>query len=286
MRPQNKTTKKRTDLKTWLNSAGKATSGTNPKAPELIARRVLKLSKKELILKQDLKLNKKNLAKLNNLLGKVLAGRPLHQVLGSTNFHSVHLKLNNKNLVPRAETEFLVDYAIKKLPKDATFIDIGTGTGAIGLSIKKNRPDTHPILTDYRKEALSLARRNAKLNHIRDLELIRSNLLKKVKLSEGSEYFFIANLPYLDPRWTHLKNQHLKFEPASTLYSGKNGLSLISSLLQDIKQRGLLTSKNWLLLEHDPKSLVELKSISKDLDFKLTELKPHCSLITKTETKT
>ena len=280
MRPQNKINQQNPDLKTWLTRAQKATSSTNPKAPELIARRVLKLSKNDLVLRGDLKLGNKNLAKMNNLLSKILSGRPLHQVLGSTNFHSIHLKLNNKNLVPRAETEFLVDYAIKKLPKNANFIDIGTGTGAIALAIRKNRPDTHAILTDSRKEALLLTRRNAKLNHIRDLEPIRSGLLKKVKLKEDSNYFFIANLPYLDPHWSHLKNKKLRFEPASTLFSGKNGLSLISSLLQDLKQRELLTSKNWLLLEHDPKSLDELKSISKNLGFKLTELKPHCSLIT------
>lgn len=250
-------------LETWLIKARKATKDTNPQAPELLAGRILKLSKTDIRLhSKEVKLNIKSLHKLDNLLGRLLAGRTLSTVLKTTQFHNINLKINPRVLSPRAETEQLVEYAIKNVQESATVLDIGTGSGAIGLSIAKARPDLKVVLTDINRDALNLAKCNASLNHLKNIEFISSNLIKKVDqsiyINNQNGTYFIANLPYVDKSWTDINRKRLSFEPRSALFSGNKGLQLIKNLIDQILNINALAPDNWLLIEHDPKQFKEL----------------------------
>ena len=251
-------------LEQWLNKARSATKETNPKAAELIASSVLKLNKTEVLAKsKECKLNPKNTRKLNNQLGKLLAGRSLSSILKYTHFHNINLKINPRVLSPRAETEQLVEYAIDNIPEGSTVLDIGTGSGAIGIAIAKARPDLRVILTDIDKSALNLAKLNAKRNKVKNLEFKVSNLIKKVDqdilVNAANSTFFIANLPYVNETWQHINKKRLSFEPRSALFAKNMGLQLIFNLISDLQEINALSSKNWLLLEHDP---IQFKMLS------------------------
>lgn len=258
--------KKDTTLEAWLTKARRGTSTTNPLAPELIAGKVLKLNKTEIALSsQQIKLTQKNLLKLNNLLGKALSGRPLAAVLHHTQFHKISLKVNGKALSPRAETEELVEYAIKNIPKNTSVFDIGTGTGAIGLALAKDRPDLGITLTDLTNTTLNLAKLNARKNKITSVKFTKSDLIKNIDQKNLEGAFFLANLPYVNPNWKGLKHKNLKHEPRSALFANDNGLRIIKNLLDQITNRKLLTKGNWILLEHDPKQYQGLNEYCKEL---------------------
>jgi len=275
---------KNQSLESWLIKARKATYHTNPKAPEVIVGKVLKLSKTDLATKaQNISLSTKKIRKLDNLLGRLLAGRPLSAVIGSTDFHGIKLKINSRVLSPRPESEKLVEYVIENVQKSATIFDIGTGSGAIGLAISKARPDLKVILTDISPEALQLAKRNAKLNKLTNIEFINSNLFKKVVQYPSSQSstvsYFIANLPYVDRRWNNINIKRLSFEPDSALFSNKKGLQIIENFLDELSTRKLLTKINFALIEHDPKQHHSIKDICDKIGFQTKKVSEFVTLI-------
>lgn len=271
-------------LDIWLDKARKVTANTNPKAPETITGKVLKLSKTDLATKaKGLKLSPKEVRKLDNLLGRLLAGRPLSAVIGTTEFHSIKLKINPKVLTPRAESEELVDYAIKNVQKSATVFDIGTGSGAIGLAIAKARPDTKVILTDISPVALNLAKRNAKLNRLKNIEFITSNLFKKVDQAilenPPEKTYFIANLPYVNKNWKEINTKKLSFEPNTALFATSSGLQIIYNFLNELTNKNLLNKANFALIEHDPKQYQDIKKYCQKLNFKTENISNFVTLI-------
>jgi release factor glutamine methyltransferase len=272
------------DLDIWLTKARKATVSTNPKAPEIIAGKVLKLSKTDLVTKaKDIKLSSKRVHKLDNLLGKLLAGRPLSAVIGTTEFHGIKLKINPRVLSPRAESEELVEYVIKNVQKSATVFDIGTGSGAIGLAIAKARPDTKVILTDISPVALNLAKRNSKLNKLKNVKFVASSLFKKVDqhILENSPQntYFVANLPYVNKNWKEISTKKLSFEPHTALFSTNDGLQIIYNFLSELNDKNLLNENNFALIEHDPKQYEPIKKYCEELNFTTEKISNFVTLI-------
>lgn len=271
-------------LQNWLELAHRACRNNNPKAPHLIAAHILKLSQTQIIsTAPQKKLTQKKLAKLNNLLGKVLAGRSLAATLGKTDFYNLKLKINSKVLVPRAETEQLIEFAVQNIPANSKVLDIGCGSGAIGLSLAKARPDLTVILSDINPKALSLARTNAAINKLKNhqLEFIRSNLIKKVVQKDLSEFFFLANLPYVSKSWPKLNKKSLSHEPKLSLFATNQGLQIILNLIHSLLSQNLLTSKNWLLIEHDPKQFQKLQKICQKSNLSLDSITSYISKISK-----
>lgn len=267
-------------LEMWLRKARKTTSETNPTAPEQIAGKVLKISRAAIAAKsREIYLSPKQRSKLDNLLGKLLTGRPLAGVLHHTQFYNVCLKVNKRVLSPRAETEALAQYAIENIPKNSKVFDIGTGTGAIGLSLAKARPDLQIMLTDLSDKTLNLAKLNSRKNRITNTRYIKSNLIKKIDQTSLENSYFIANLPYVNRNWPGIKHKHLKHEPHSALFSGDNGLQIIENFLSQIIYRKILNTNNWILLEHDPKQYKKLEIFCKQLSLKTKQISDFATLI-------
>lgn len=269
-------------LQNWLDLAHRACSDHNPKAPELIVGKVLKLNKSQILGHAAARrLTKKELAKLNNLLGKVLAGRPLAPVLGQTEFYNLKLKVNSNVLAPRPETEQLVQFAVQNIPPDSKVLDIGCGSGAIGLSVSKARPDLIVTLSDISPKALSLSKINSVRNALQNqnISFRRSNLIKKFVQQELQGYFFLANLPYVSRSWPKLNKKSLGHEPKISLFAKNNGLQIIENLIISLTSHQLLTSTNWLLIEHDPKQLTDLQKFCKKLNLSLEEVSGYVSKI-------
>lgn len=150
---------------------------------------------------------------------------PLQYLLKVAYFRDLKLEVTPAVLIPRPETELLVDYAIKYLPVGGSMLDLGTGSGAIALSMATERPDAQITAVDISLEALEVARRNA-ITYQCKVRFLHSNLFAEL---EGERFDLIgANLPYVSPEeYTQLEPEVRLFEPALALTAADNGFQLI-----------------------------------------------------------
>jgi release factor glutamine methyltransferase len=275
--------KKRTSLRQWLDSTRLATKDSNPQLPKLIAGKVLRISPAAIISRsEEILISPKKLRQMNNLLGRVLKGRPQNQALKHCSFFNIELRLNSKVLTPRPETESIVSFTIENIPEDSTLLDIGTGSGAIAIAIAKNRPDLNLICTDISPAALKLMGRNLKLNKITNrIQLLRSNLLKSIPKKDLVSAFFIANLPYVHQTMPQVSSKNLSFEPTTSLYSQQKGLQHIHRLLTQLAAYDLLSRSNWLILEHDKSQFKDISSLCQNIGYTIKPISPYVSLVSK-----
>ena len=170
--------------------------------------------------------------KLEEGLNKLKEGKPVQYIVGNVDFYDVNLMVNENVLIPRFETETLVEKTInyaKKLKEPLDILDIGTGSGAIAITLVKHIP-SNVLATDISEKALKVAKENAKRNNVK-IEFKQSDILKNVK---GKFDIIISNPPYIskdeiiDPL---VKNN----EPHIALYADNNGLYFYEEILKNIK---------------------------------------------------
>lgn len=170
--------------------------------------------------------------KLEEGLNKLKEGKPVQYIVGNVDFYDVNLMVNENVLIPRFETETLVEKTInysKKLKEPLDILDIGTGSGAIAITLAKHIP-SNVLATDISEKALKVAKENAKRNNVK-IEFKQSDILKNVK---GKFDIIISNPPYIskdeiiDPL---VKNN----EPHIALYADNNGLYFYEEILKNIK---------------------------------------------------
>jgi release factor glutamine methyltransferase len=189
-----------------------------------------------------------------NVLRQMVARRasrePLQHIIGDTSFRGFIIKCDKRALIPRPETEMLVDMAKERLKGiDAPYIvEVGTGTGAISIACAKEIAGAKVLATDISKDALSLARENAEANALGEaLTFAQGDLLDAVT-GDTKIDCLIANLPYIpDGEKGKLQPEVDKFDPALALYGGPDGLSLVRKLLQQTE--GKLNENAPILLE-------------------------------------
>jgi len=158
----------------------------------------------------------------NEWLSRRLAGEPLQYVLGYTWFWGLRFACDRRALIPRQDTETLVEAALAGLKKDAQVLDLCCGTGCVGLSIAHSRPDAQVTLSDLSEEALSLAQENARVLGIQ-ARLCRGDLFEAVK---GVRFdLIVSNPPYLTGQDMQQLQQEVRMEPEMALFGGEDGLS-------------------------------------------------------------
>lgn len=189
-----------------------------------------------------------SIARFDALLARRAAGEPVAYLTGSRGFWHLDLAVTPDTLIPRAETEVLVECALARIPVDsaARIADLGTGSGAIALAIANARPRARVVATDRSAEALAVAQSNAMAHGIANVELRAGDWLAPL----AGEYFdlVVSNPPYIADRDPHLARGDLRFEPASALASGRDGLDAIRIIVSDAPAH--LADGGWLLLEH------------------------------------
>ncbi|SMQ96316.1 peptide chain release factor N(5)-glutamine methyltransferase [Xanthomonas fragariae] len=176
------------------------------------------------------------------------AGEPVAYLTGSRGFWTLDLAVSTATLIPRADTEVLVELALERfdtLPGRRA-ADLGTGSGAIALSIASERPQAQVIATDASAAALAVARRNADSHGLRNVECRLGNWFAPL----AGEYFNLiaSNPPYIATHDPHLQQGDLRYEPASALASGTDGLEDIRLIVAEAPAH--LLPGAWLLLEH------------------------------------
>lgn len=178
-------------------------------------------------------------------LARIEAGEPLAYVTGSQPFWTLDLKVTKDTLVPRPDTEILVETVLKlDLPEDARIADLGTGTGAIALSLASERPSWSLVASDVYEPTLEVAKYNAEQHEIENVSFVLGSWLKPF----GRQFFdvIVSNPPYIDANDVHMKD--LATEPKRALVSAKNGLADIEDIIQQAKKH--LTVEGWVVLEH------------------------------------
>jgi release factor glutamine methyltransferase len=169
------------------------------------------------------------------------SGEPVGYILGHKEFYSLELSVNPAVLIPRPETELLVDLALERSP--SSVLDLGTGSGAIALAIKKHLPGAKVTAVEASAAALAVAQRNA-VKHNLDVEFLHGRWFDP--LASRRFDVVVSNPPYIAAGDSHLKG--LKFEPQSALVSGADGLDAIREIVPQAPRH--LAPGGWLLLEH------------------------------------
>lgn len=188
------------------------------------------------------------ITQFNTLIMRRQQGEPLAYLIGWREFWSLKLKVTPATLIPRPETELLVEEALQRIPLNATWriADLGTGTGAIALAIASERPDSHIVATDFSHDALAIASENATQLGIKNIEFRHGDWC--APLRDEQYEMIVSNPPYIDSSDNHLQHDGLPFEPQSALTPGNDSLAALRLIIDQAKQH--LAAPGWLLLEH------------------------------------
>ncbi len=183
----------------------------------------------------------------NYLLKKRLTDYPIAYLLGHQAFWSLDLMVNKDVLIPRPETELLVETALEKIQhlKAPKILDLGTGSGAIALAIATERADAIITATDYSYKALVIAKQNAQQNNIHNVSFIQSNWFAGIAMQSFD--LIVSNPPYIKSQDTHLQ-QEIRYEPLQALASGETGLNDIKIILSSALN--YMKNNAWILIEH------------------------------------
>ncbi|MBA2077706.1 protein-(glutamine-N5) methyltransferase, release factor-specific [Rhodanobacter sp. PCA2] len=182
------------------------------------------------------------------LVARREAGEPVAYLTGRRGFWTLELEVTPATLIPRPETELLVELALERLTRDAAagVADLGTGSGAIALAIASECPQAQVLATDASADALAVARRNAQRLGVGNLRFAQGDWLAPLA---GQRFaLIVSNPPYIEAADPHLAQGDLRFEPASALASGADGLDDIRRIVAGAP--GHLDADGWLLFEH------------------------------------
>ncbi len=180
------------------------------------------------------------------------AGEPVAYLTGVREFWGLPLVVTPAVLIPRPETETLVELALARLPKEAgrRVLDLGTGSGAIALAIAHERPQAAILAIDVSMEALIVARANARRLDIGNVDFVESDWYATLPKSSGEARFDLiaSNPPYVAAQDPHLREGDVRFEPVSALASGPDGLDAIRRIVSGAPER--LVQGGGLIVEH------------------------------------
>ncbi len=182
------------------------------------------------------------------LLARRRRGEPVAHITGSREFWSLQLAVSPSVLIPRPETELLVELALRRIPADADWriADLGTGSGAVALAIAIERPRCQVIATDRSHGALQLAKRNARELGIGNVAFVAGSWC--LPLAALGFELIVSNPPYVADDDPHLREGDLVYEPPLALRAGPSGLDALAVIAAQARE--ILTAPGWLLVEH------------------------------------
>ncbi len=224
------------------------TSPTPRLDAEVLLMHLCGLDRSRLIARNETALTGEQQQRLENLLHRRQRGEPIAYLTGVREFWSMELNVTPATLIPRPETELLVEKALEPIPHNAqwTIADLGTGSGAIALALAKELPRCRIIATDTSPTALDVAKSNAKKFGLTNIEFRAGDWF--TPLAGEMLDMIVSNPPYIRADDPHLEQGDVRFEPATALVSGADGLDAIRHIA--LHAREYLKPGGWLLFEH------------------------------------
>lgn len=184
----------------------------------------------------------------HQLIEQRASGSPVAYLIGKREFWSLDLDVTLATLIPRPETETLIEFVLEHFEhqKETRLVDLGTGSGAIALAIASERPDWIITATDISEDALAVAKQNADKHHIKNINFRLSHWFDAL---QGQSFdIIISNPPYVAENDPHLSTGDVRFEPSAALASGAAGMDDIKTITTEAPQ--YLNNNGWLILEH------------------------------------
>ncbi len=226
---------------------------------------VLVVNRAYLLAHPERVLTEQELSRYQTLLQRRLQGEPLAYILGEREFFGLNFKVTPATLIPRPDTELLVELALARISSPSCrVLDLGTGSGAIALSIAHSRPEVGVMAVDASAEALSVAQENAKCLKILNARFLLSDWFSALV---GQNFdLIVSNPPYIAEDDRHLAQGDLRFEPASALASGLDGLDDIRRIINEAGAH--LAAGGWLMLEHGFDQAAQVRELLRGAGFK------------------
>jgi len=247
---------------------------------QCLLQQVLNVTRSYLFAHPERSLNEAETASYQVLLQRRLNGEPIAYIQGEREFFGLNFRVTPATLIPRPDTELLVELVLKHIPilsshllplprgegwgeGALSILDMGTGSGAIALTIAHHRPKAEVWACDASASALAVAKENAQRLNISNVHFIESNWFSALR--EQHFDIIVSNPPYIAADDLHLSQGDVRFEPLTALASGVDGLD---DIRQIIKQAGThLVSKGWLLLEHGYDQAAQVRELLLGADF-------------------
>ena len=223
-----------------------------------ILEHVLKITQKEIIQKSDLHIDTDNQTEIENITEKRIAGIPLPYLLGEWSFYGRTFKVNPHVLIPRADTEILIEKALSKINAHDLYeiLDLGCGTGIIGITIALERPLSNVTLIDQSEHAIQNTKENQTLHQVTNVMIQKSDWFSA--LDQTRFDVILSNPPYLEDNDPHL-SQGLEDEPLDALVSGPTGIEAIQYIIENAKNH--IKPSGWLFIEHGYNQAIILKDL-------------------------
>jgi release factor glutamine methyltransferase len=182
------------------------------------------------------------------LLEKRIDDYPIAYLTGSKEFWSLQLKVNQHTLIPRPETECLVETALERIPveRHCDILDLGTGSGAIALAIAKERPNANICALDLSHDAITIAKENAKAHQLKNIQFTQSDWFSN--LGERQFDYIVSNPPYVEPDDHGFIEGEIRYEPRLALDGGQQGIQPISQIISTAPS--FLRNDAWIFIEH------------------------------------
>lgn len=215
---------------------------------QCLLQQVLKVQRAYLLTHPEQMLSEAQQLAYDELLQRRLRGEPIAHLLGEREFFGMNLKVTPATLIPRPDTELIVELALARVSQAQPYrvLDMGTGSGAIALAIAKHKPNAEVVAVDAAQDALAVAIENAGRLGIANVCFMQSDWFSALS---GQHFdLIVSNPPYIASDDIHLTQGDLRFEPLSALASGADGLDDIRHIISAAPHH--LTSNGWLLLEH------------------------------------
>ncbi|GAB2930680.1 peptide chain release factor N(5)-glutamine methyltransferase [Hafnia psychrotolerans] len=214
----------------------------------------------------ETQLTNSQMEQLETLLSRREQGEPIAYLVGEREFWSLSLSVSPATLIPRPDTECLVEQALLRLPlaEAVNILDLGTGTGAIALAMASERPDCHIVGIDLQPDAVKLAQYNAQKLGITNARFLQGSWFTPVPQQRFA--LIASNPPYIDAADPHLSVGDVRFEPTSALVAENAGLADLAHIIQSAN--AYLEDGGWLLLEHGWQQAVAAQTLLRQAGYR------------------
>ncbi len=253
------------DYQQWLSlAAARFNQSDSPKRDaEILLSFVTGRPRTYLLAFGETVLTTEQLAVLEPLAARREQGEPVAYLVGEREFWSLPLSVSCATLIPRPDTECLVEQALAHLPATpCRILDLGTGTGAIALAIASERPDCSVVGGDIKADAVALARHNAEKLAINNVHFLQSSWFESVN---GLFTLIVSNPPYIDANDPHLNQGDVRYEPHSALVAPAEGLADLAEIIR--QSPAYLEAGGWLMLEHGWQQAQAVQKLLKNAGF-------------------